>query len=114
MGHSLRVEDACVSLAVGAFLMQMMHWGLWKSWPRCSDTSNTFDAISPDRSAWLFVVSMTSQLFVVGLCIAEDKMTLTENEENEMFKREEKGRTLSFVLLSSDKRFVKTNEHKSL
>ena len=25
MGHSLRVEDACVSLAVGAFLMQMIH-----------------------------------------------------------------------------------------
>jgi hypothetical protein len=53
LGHSLRVEDACVSLAVGAFLMQIMHWGsVWKSWPRCSDTSGTFDAISPDRSAW--------------------------------------------------------------
>ena len=59
MGHSLRVGAACASLAVGASLMQIMHYGLWKSLPAVQRYLEHFDAISPDTSAWLFFGWMT-------------------------------------------------------
>ena len=59
MGHSLRVGAACASLAVGASLMQIMHYGLWKSLAAVQRYLEHFDAISPDSSAWLFFGWMT-------------------------------------------------------
>ncbi len=59
MGHSLRVGSACASLAVGASLMQIMHYGLWKSLAAVQRYLEHFDAISPDSSAWLFFGWMT-------------------------------------------------------
>ena len=52
--HILRVGATCASLAVGASLMQIMHYGLWKSLPAVQRYLEHFDAISPDTSAWLF------------------------------------------------------------
>ena len=54
LGHSLRVGAACASMAVGASLMQIMHYGLWKSLAAVQRYLEHFDAISPDTSAWLF------------------------------------------------------------
>ena len=45
LGHSLRVGAACASLAVGASLMQIMHYGLWKSLPAVQRYLEHFDAI---------------------------------------------------------------------
>lgn len=59
LGHSLRVGAACASLAVGASLMQIMHYGLWKSLAAVQRYLEHFDAISPDSSAWLFFGWMT-------------------------------------------------------
>ena len=59
LGHSLRVGAACASLAVGASLMQIIHYGLWKSLPAVQRYLEHFDAISPDTSAWLFFGWMT-------------------------------------------------------
>jgi hypothetical protein len=50
---------SCVSLAVGTSLMQMMHYGLWKSLASVQRYLEHFDAISPDSSAWLFFCWMT-------------------------------------------------------
>jgi hypothetical protein len=54
LGHSLRVGAACASMAVGASLMQIMHYGLWKSLAAVQHYLEHFDAISPDTSVWLF------------------------------------------------------------
>ena len=54
MGHSLHVGAACASLAVGASLMQIMHYGLWKSLVTVQRYLEHFDSISPDTSVWLF------------------------------------------------------------
>ena len=62
LGHSLRVGAACASLAVGASLMQIMHYGLWKSLAAVQRYLEHFDAISPDTSAWLFFGWMTPLL----------------------------------------------------
>jgi hypothetical protein len=59
LGHSLRVGAACASLAVGASLMQIMHYGLWKSLAAVQRYLEHFDAISADSSAWLFFGWMT-------------------------------------------------------
>ena len=52
--HSLRVGSACASLAVGVSLMQIMHYGLWKSLAVVQHYLEHFDTNSPDTSAWLF------------------------------------------------------------
>jgi len=57
--HILRVGATCASLAVGASLMQIMHYGLRKSLPAVQRYVEHFDAISPDASAWLFSDWMT-------------------------------------------------------
>jgi hypothetical protein len=54
MGHSLHVGAACASLSVGASLMQIMHYGLWKSLVTVQRYLEHFDSISPDTSVWLF------------------------------------------------------------
>jgi hypothetical protein len=59
LGHSLWVGAACASLAVGASLIQIMHYGLWKSLAAVQHYLEHFDAISPDSSAWLFFGWMT-------------------------------------------------------
>jgi hypothetical protein len=41
-------------MAVGDSLMQIMHYGLWKSLAAVQRYLEHFDAISPDTSAWLF------------------------------------------------------------
>jgi hypothetical protein len=48
------VGVACASLSVGASLMQIMHYGLWKSLPVVQHYLEHFDVISPDTSVWLF------------------------------------------------------------
>jgi hypothetical protein len=45
---------SCDSLAVGDSLMQIMHYGLWKSLAAVQRYLEHFDAISPDSSEWLF------------------------------------------------------------
>jgi hypothetical protein len=47
------------SLTVGASLMQIMHYGLWKSLAAVQRYLEYFDAISPDTSTWLFFDWMT-------------------------------------------------------
>jgi len=83
MGHSLPVEVACVSLTVGAFLNADHALGLVKmltAVQRYLESFRCYLSRSLGVVQRLFVVSMTSWLFVVGLCIAEDKMkTLTQN-----------------------------------
>ena len=41
-------------MTVVASLMQIMHYGLWKSLAAVQRYLEHFDAISPDTSAWLF------------------------------------------------------------
>jgi hypothetical protein len=59
LGHSLRVGTACASVAVGASLMPIMHYVLWKSLDAVQCYLEHFDVISPDSSAWLFFGWMT-------------------------------------------------------
>ncbi len=59
LGHSLRVDTACAFLAVGASLMQIMHYVLWKSLAAVQRYLEHFDAISPDSSACFFFGWMT-------------------------------------------------------
>jgi hypothetical protein len=59
LGHSLWVAAACASLTVGTSLMQIMHYGLWKSLVTVQRYLEHFDSISPDSSAWLFFGWMT-------------------------------------------------------
>ena len=54
LGHRLCVGVVCASLAVGASLMQIMHYGLWKSLAAVQRYLEHVDAISPDTAAWLF------------------------------------------------------------
>ena len=50
------------SLTVGASLMQIMHYGLWKSLAVVQHYLEHFDTNSPDTSAWLFFGWMTPPL----------------------------------------------------